>query len=93
MPIVNGLIYQINTIFEHWIFPSCTNHWEVKRISLEHETVLIGLLEEETKRGFFVRGVSTLKRLSFRRNVCLGGLSSLERFCPLLRVFHPRESL
>lgn len=92
MPNVNGLIHQINPISEHWIFPSCTNLEKYREISLEHETVLIDFHEEETKRDFHLR-VSTVRRFSFRRNVCLWELSILERFCPLLRVFHLRESL
>ena len=88
---VNGLIHQINTGYFQ-VVPIIEKYRE---ISLEKETVLIYFLKEETKRDFHLRGVSTVKRVSLKRNVCLRGLSSLERFCSRLRVFffYLRESL
>ena len=80
---VNGLIHQINTGYFQ-VVPIIEKYRE---ISLEKETVLIYFLKEETKRDFHLRGVSTVKRVSLKRNVCLRGLSSLERFCSRLRVF------
>lgn len=59
-----------------------------REIFLEHETVLIDFLKEETKGDLHPRGVSTVKRVSLTKNVCLGGLSSLKRF-----FFYLRESL
>ena len=77
---VNGLIHQINTGYFQ-VVPVIENYRE---ISLENETVLIYFLKEETKRDFHLRGVSTVKRVSLKRNVCHRGLSSVERFCLLL---------